>query len=70
MKSQNTSDQLKSLIGSPLRNENYQLWLGHYILQKIENNMDIFNDGAIPQNAQAEEDDLIDHDCPENFDES
>ena len=37
---------------------------GHYILQKMENNMDIFNDGAIPNNVQAEEDDLIDHDCP------
>lgn len=27
---------------------------GHYILQKIEANMDIFNEQAIPNNAQDE----------------
>ncbi len=32
----------------------------HYILTKIESNLDIFNDQAIPDNVHQEEEEIVD----------
>jgi hypothetical protein len=41
----------------------------NFILEKVENNLQIFNEEALPNNPHHSEDDLVE-DIPEEFDES